>query len=82
VKAIAVERVPKHLRMPLNTRQTWLVSSQKIRQELSYKERIPRDKALKKTIEWERVNPPKNVTAEQFDYAAEDAALVAPAAKE
>lgn len=49
--------------------------SSRIRAELGYKESIGRDEALKRTIAWERENPPAEVDETQFDYAAEDAAL-------
>ncbi len=32
--------------------------------------------AFKQTVTWERDNPPTNIDAEKFDYAAEDAALM------
>jgi hypothetical protein len=31
--------------------------------------------ALARTIQWERANPPSDVPAAAFDYAAEDAAI-------
>jgi nucleoside-diphosphate-sugar epimerase len=70
------ERTPKHLILPGNTRQHWVASSQRIRQELGYREPVALDEALKKTIAWERTHPPP-IDPAQFDYAAEDAALSA-----
>jgi len=49
-------------------------SSERIRKELGYSELLPRDEAIRRTIEWERANPPAAPTA-QFNYAAEDDAL-------
>ncbi|HEY8148053.1 MAG TPA: NAD-dependent epimerase/dehydratase family protein [Vicinamibacteria bacterium] len=70
------ERTPKHLILPGNTRQHWVASSQRIREELGYREPVAPDEALRRTIEWERTHPP-TVDPAQFDYAAEDAALSA-----
>jgi nucleoside-diphosphate-sugar epimerase len=70
------ERTPAHLVLPGNTDQDWLVSSERIRRELGYREPVPRDEALRRTIAWERANPPP-VDPRQFDYAAEDRALSA-----
>jgi len=64
--------------------QHWVVDTSRIRQEVGYAEPIPLDEALRRTLEWERVNPPDDFLQKQlarydhalrFDYAAEDAAL-------
>lgn len=68
------DKTPKHLLSPGNTAQHLVVSSERIRKELGYRELMPRDEAIRRTIEWERANPPAQPIA-QFDYAAEDAAL-------
>ena len=68
------ERTPKHLLWPGNTAQHVVASSERIRQELGYRELLPRDEAIRRTIEWERANPPATPHA-QFDYDAEDEAL-------
>lgn len=70
------DRTPKHLLWPGNTAQHVVASSDRIRQELGYRESIPRDEAIRRTIDWERANPPAQQAA-QFDYAAEDEALAA-----
>jgi nucleoside-diphosphate-sugar epimerase len=70
------DRTPKHLILPGNTRQHWVASSKRIREELGYGEPVAPEEALRRTIEWERTHPPK-VDPAQFDYAAEDAALSA-----
>lgn len=75
VVALPKEQTPRHVIMPLNTEQDWLVSSAKIRQELGYSERVPLEVGMARTIEWERANPPGEIDPKQFDYAAEDAAL-------
>jgi nucleoside-diphosphate-sugar epimerase len=55
--------------------QQYDVDSSRIREELGYAELIPFDEALRRTIEWERANPPETIDEKQFDYAAEDAAM-------
>ena len=69
------DRTPPHLRRPDNAAQHWAASSERIRQELAYSEPVPIDKAIRRTIEWERHNPPPAEFMPGFDYAAEDAAL-------
>lgn len=61
--------------MPFNTDQDWVVSTARIRRELGFTEPVPLELALRRTIEWERANPPAGFAVAQFDYAAEDAAL-------
>lgn len=69
------EQVPAHLFEDVNWAQHWVASSQRIRQELGYREEISRGEALRRTIEWERDHPPANIPETLFDYAAEDAVL-------
>jgi nucleoside-diphosphate-sugar epimerase len=68
------DRTPKHLLWPGNTAQHVVASSERIRKELGYRELVPRDEAIRRTIEWERANPPALPLA-QFNYEAEDDAL-------
>jgi len=72
---VDAERLPAHLRGRGNLRQHWCVDSSRIRRELGYGERVARAEALARTIAWERGNSAKVVDPEQYDYAAEDAAL-------
>jgi nucleoside-diphosphate-sugar epimerase len=67
--------LPDHLRLPADFTQDYSVDSSRIRAELDYNETVPEEEALARTIEWERANPPADVKPEEFDYAAEDAAL-------
>lgn len=68
------EKTPAHLQVPYNTAQHFVVSSERIRRELGYREITSERDAFQRTIAWERANPPRHPVA-QFDYAAEDAAL-------
>ncbi len=69
------EQVPKHLLLPGNATQHVVASSKRIRLELGYCELVENDEAMRRTIAWEQQNPPSTIQQEQFDYAAEDAAL-------
>ncbi|HEX3153770.1 MAG TPA: NAD-dependent epimerase/dehydratase family protein [Candidatus Angelobacter sp.] len=68
------DRTPQHLLWPGNTAQHIVASPERIRKELGYREMLPREEAIPRTIEWERANPPAE-TAAQFHYDAEDDAL-------
>ena len=76
IAVLSREKTPKHLILPGNTRQHWVASSQRIREELGFREPVGPEEALRRTIEWERTHPPL-IDPTQFDYAAEDAALSA-----
>ncbi len=52
-----------------------MADTSRLRSELGYTEPVSLDEALRRTVEWERENPPANVDPSRFDYAAEDAAL-------
>jgi nucleoside-diphosphate-sugar epimerase len=73
------ERTPEHLRQAGNAVQHFVASSKRIRAELGYVEVVQPDEAIRRTIAWERQNPPSTINLKQFDYQAEDAALAATA---
>lgn len=73
---LPVEHTPRHLLNPGNAAQHWTASSTRIRQELAYEEPVAIEEAIRRTIHWERENPP-TVPLAQIDYAAEDAAVTA-----
>ena len=66
------DQAPEHLRFPGNAAQHGDASSARIRQELGFGDPVPLGEAIRRTIAWERANPPAHVPV--FDYAAEDAA--------
>ena len=68
------DRVPLHLRAPGNTAQQWVGDTTRIRKELGFRERVSREEAIRRTVEWERASPPTGFTPHHFDYQAEDAA--------
>jgi nucleoside-diphosphate-sugar epimerase len=66
------EEAPAHLRAPGNTAQHWVADTSRIHDELGDVESIPRDEAIRRTIEWELEHPPAGFTPHVFDYDAED----------
>ncbi len=76
-------QLPQSLRREMfDFTQQYEVDSSRIRRELGYSEIVPFAEALRRTIEWERANPPEQILPEDFNYAAEDAALTASSRKE
>jgi nucleoside-diphosphate-sugar epimerase len=69
------DHAPAHLLPPANWAQHWVADTRRIREELGYVERVGRDEGIRRTVEWERVNPPAQIDAKQFDYGAEDEAV-------
>ena len=53
----------------------WVVDTTRIRAELGYMEIVPQEEALRRTVDWQRANPSEKYDPDEFDYAAEDAAL-------
>lgn len=72
---LPADQVPAHLQSPANFAQHWVADTTRIREELGYRQRVDRDEAIRRTIEWERADPPAQIDTRQFDYAAEDAVL-------
>jgi nucleoside-diphosphate-sugar epimerase len=72
---LPADRTPPHLLRPGNTEQHWTASSARIRRELNYEEPVPLDEAIRRTILWEKGNPPANQFLAPLDYPAEDAAV-------
>jgi len=68
-------RTPAHLVFPGNSAQHWEADSTRIREELGWREIVPLDEAIRRTIAWERAHPPEEFSLHKFDYAAEDAAM-------
>ena len=66
---------PPHVLVPGNLAQHVVASSRRIRDELDYQEPLDGDEAIRRTIAWQQTSPSKATDPEQFDYAAEDAAL-------
>jgi nucleoside-diphosphate-sugar epimerase len=75
ILALPEEQLPGHLRTPLDWRHDIVGDTCKLRQELGYQEPVPLDKAMARTVVWERAHPPEPFDAKLFDYPAEDALL-------
>ena len=65
------------LAVPFATEQDWVLETRRLREELGFIEPIDHAEGLRRTIAWERANPPARIDPADFDYAAEDAALAA-----
>lgn len=66
------DQLPESLRADFDTRQDMSVRAQAIREELGYQEPFGLEEALKRSVAWQRDNPPE---AAALDYAAEDGFL-------
>jgi nucleoside-diphosphate-sugar epimerase len=76
VVTLPSEGLPEGLRRDrFDLRQDYVVDSTRIREELGYSEQVLFDEALRRTIEWELANPPRELDPADYDYQAEDAAL-------
>jgi nucleoside-diphosphate-sugar epimerase len=77
VVSVPSEDLPEALRFAarFDTRQEYVVDTSRIRDEIGYSEQLDPGEALRRTIEWERANPPETQDPEELDYAAEDAIL-------
>jgi nucleoside-diphosphate-sugar epimerase len=75
VVVVSRDHLPAHLVSDENTDQHLVVDTTRIRKELGYREHIPSEEALRRTVAWERAHPPGKVDPGQFDYAAEDVVL-------
>jgi len=64
--------LPEPLRQPYDFSQDWSLDTTRIRTDLGYAETTAPDEAIRRTVEWERANPPTQIDPAMFDYAAED----------
>jgi nucleoside-diphosphate-sugar epimerase len=67
-------RLPSHLREDLDWRQDWTVDTRRIRDELGYREVVPYEEGLRRTVQWQHTNSPELLDRAALDYPAEDAA--------
>jgi nucleoside-diphosphate-sugar epimerase len=73
--ALPAAKLPPYLVMPLRFEQNLEYDTTRLRRELGYEEPVSEEEALRRTIAWERANPPSQIDPAQFDYGAEDRAL-------
>jgi nucleoside-diphosphate-sugar epimerase len=72
---LASDRLPPHLCAPYQPRQDLVMETSKLRDGLGFVEVRSTDDGLRRTIQWERANPPPGGDPGAAEYAAEDAAL-------
>jgi nucleoside-diphosphate-sugar epimerase len=68
-------RMPGPLAVAHRLEQPLVFVGERIRRHLGYCEAVPLEEAIRRTVGWERVNPPQPLPARFRDYAAEDALL-------
>jgi nucleoside-diphosphate-sugar epimerase len=66
------EKLPKEMVPDMRSEQHLVSDTTRIRKELGYREMIPDGKGMRRTIAWERENPPKKTSPEEFNYEVED----------
>jgi nucleoside-diphosphate-sugar epimerase len=75
VRLAPKDRLPLHLRQPLDWRHDMVGDTSHFRRELGYREPVSLEEGLARTVAWERAHPPDPLDPMRFDYAAEDAIL-------
>ena len=75
IREVPAGFLPNNPMAGANPEQHLVVDTDRIRRELGHTEKISREEALRRTIAWERENPPEDIDPGSFDYAAEDAVL-------
>ena len=75
VVTVPKEQLPVALVQDIDFRQDWVVDTTRIRDELGYREIVSVEEGIRRTVAWERANPPEKAAPEWFDYAAEDKVL-------
>lgn len=72
---LGADRLPPHLRAPYQPRQDLVMDTRRFRSELGFGELLSTDEGLRRTIAWERANPPPSGDPTPAEYEAEEAAL-------
>jgi nucleoside-diphosphate-sugar epimerase len=75
VITVTGDALPEHLAANVDYEHHLVTDTTRLRDELGYNERISLEDALRRTIDWERANPPAESYPAQIEYAAEDALL-------
>jgi nucleoside-diphosphate-sugar epimerase len=75
IVALAADRLPQHLRTQYEPRQDLVVDTRRLRAELGFEEPVSLEEGIRRTIAWERVNPPDAGDPTPAEYDAESAAL-------
>ena len=69
------DSLPAYMTMNSDYSHHLATDTSRLRAELGFNERVSRQEALHKTIDWERANPPAEPFPAESEYAAEDAIL-------
>jgi len=77
VVRLAADAAPGLARPEFDFRFPIHLDSTRIRRELGYRETVPEEEGLRRTLDWYRENPPPEPGPDDPSYAAEDAALAA-----
>jgi nucleoside-diphosphate-sugar epimerase len=72
IRIVPDQSLPGHLLFSGDSKQHLTYDTTRIRTELGREPQIGRAEGLRKTVEWERANPPETFDTSQFDYDAED----------
>lgn len=75
IVALPSARVPPHLHTPYQPHQDLVLDVRRFRAELDFTEPVTREEGIRRTIAWERDNPPEAGDPGAAEYAAEDQAL-------
>ena len=75
VMTMSGDNLPAHLHQDYAWEHELVIDSTRIRQELGYVEQVTQEEGLRRTIAWQRANPPETFDPSLFDYPAEDSAL-------
>ncbi|HYL97715.1 MAG TPA: NAD-dependent epimerase/dehydratase family protein [Blastocatellia bacterium] len=73
--SVAESLMPANLKEPYDFRNHLAADTSRIRTGLGYLEEVSHEEGLKRTVEWERSNPPGEIDPKRFDYGAEDAVI-------
>lgn len=77
IEVVPDEELPPHLHPDFDTAHHLALATDRIREELGYRETLAAGEAMRRTVAWERRNPPAKIDPKSFDYPAEDAAYLA-----
>ena len=78
IVAVPESELPEHMRPGRGLTQELILDTTRIRRELGYEERTPREEGLRRTVQWMRQHPPgidDPMGRLALDYDAEDAVL-------
>jgi len=75
VIVIPQDELPEHLKENADFNQHMTVDTTRLREELGYQEKVDPFEGMRRTVDWIRAHPPKQIDLTKFDYPAEDSTL-------